>query len=108
MSFSYKIKEDFDHIFDEKANTFLALRKVQWGGKGDYKLDIRKWYVNSDGEEVVGKGVSFLTEEGPDELTKILVEQGYGDTKELMEVLSNRNEEVVEDEIYYDPKDVLL
>lgn len=125
MAFEYEIDKDFDHIVDEKGNSFIALRKIQWGGKGDYKLDLRKWYINSNGEETVGKGVSFLTEEGPHELTKTLVDNGYGHTNEILSGLYNRsdfeqclqglregkdivNESVDSDEDYYNPEDLLL
>lgn len=125
MAFEYEIDKDFDHIVDEKGNSFIALRKIQWGGKGDYKLDLRKWYINSNGEETVGKGVSFLTEEGPHELTKTLVDNGYGHTNEILSGLYNRsdfeqclqglregkdivNESVDNDEDYYNPEDLLL
>lgn len=121
MAFEYEIHDDFDHVFDEKGNTFLALRKITWGGKGEPKLDLRKWYINSNGEETVGKGVSFITEEGPHELTKILVEQGFGHTNEVLQGIYHREDfeeclenlrngveiEVDMDE-YYDPQDLLL
>lgn len=122
MAFEYEIEEGFDHVFDEKGNTFLALRKIQWGGKGDFKLDLRKWYINSNGEETVGKGISFLTEEGPHELTKVLVDNGFGHTGEILQGLYNREDfeqcldnlrngvEVTKNnsEDYYDPKEFLL
>lgn len=122
MAFEYEIEEGFDHVFDEKGNTFLALRKVQWGGKGDFKLDLRKWYINSNGEETVGKGVSFLTEEGPHELAKVLVDNGFGHTGEILQGIYHREdfEQCLENlrngvdimgdnnEDYYDPKEFLL
>lgn len=122
MAFEYEIEEGFDHVFDEKGNTFLALRKIQWGGKGDFKLDLRKWYINSNGEETVGKGVSFLTEEGPHELTKVLVDNGFGHTGEILQGIYHREdfEQCLEnlrngvdvmddnDDNYYDPKEFLL
>lgn len=91
MEIKYKVIDNVDHIFDEKGNTFLALRKISWNDR-EPKLDLRKWYVNSEGEETVGKGISFLTEDGPNELTRILVKEGYGDTNELMEYLSKRED----------------
>lgn len=122
MAFEYEIENGFDHVFDEKGNTFLALRKIQWGGKGDFKLDLRKWYINSNGEETVGKGVSFLTEEGPHELAKVLVDNGFGHTGEILQGIYHRDdfEQCLEnlrngidvmdnnDEDYYDPKEFLL
>ena len=86
MAFVYTMDPDFDYTIDEKGNTFIALRKVDWGNKGDYKLDLRKYYASESGE-TMAKGVSFLTEDGPHELTKVLVETGYGDDNELAEAI---------------------
>ena len=123
--FSYTIEDNFDKVFDEKGNSMLALRKIKWGDSDSVKLDLRKWYNGKDGE-TVGKGFSFLTEEGPHELAKILVENGYGYTKDIVNALKSRkdfkqvmenvasdidisNLEVEEDTTdYYDPKDILL
>ena len=124
-SFSYTVVEDFDKIFDEKGNAMLALRKIKWGDSDNVKLDLRKWYNTNDGE-TVGKGFSFLTDEGPHELTKVLVENGYGYTKDIVNALKTRkdfkqvienvapdidisNLEVEDDGVdYYDPKNILL
>lgn len=86
MAFVYTMDPDFDYTIDEKGNTFIALRKVDWNNKGEYKLDLRKYYASESGE-TMSKGVSFLTEDGPHELTKVLVETGYGDDNELAEAI---------------------
>ena len=86
MAFIYTTDPDFDYTIDEKGNTFIALRKIDWGNKGEYKLDLRKYYASESGE-TMAKGVSFLTEDGPHELTKVLVETGYGDDNELAEAI---------------------
>lgn len=122
--FSYKLC-DLDRIVDEKGSVFIALRKIAWGcGKDDdpedldipVKLDLRKYY-NTDQGERMDKGVSFLTEEGPNELTKVLLEEGYGNTAQCLSVLLKRsdiNDAVniitngeVEEEGYYDPRELL-
>ena len=123
--FSYTIEDNFDKVFDEKGNSMLALRKIKWGDSDSVKLDLRKWYNGKDGE-TVGKGFSFLTEEGPHELAKVLVENGYGYTKDIVNALKSRkdfkqvmenvasdidisNLEIEDDTTdYYDPKDILL
>lgn len=92
MAFDYKVNPDFDFIFDEKGNTFLALRKISWGEGSKEKLDIRKYYNSADGTETVGKGVSFITEEGPHELARVLVENEYGYTDELLNGMKNRKD----------------
>lgn len=92
---SYTIVDDYDKVFDEKGNTFLAMRKIAWGDNPDLekaKLDIRKWFINADGEETPGKGTAFLTEDGPDSLTKILLEEGYGHTKEILNSIKDRDD----------------
>lgn len=128
MAFDYKVNPDFDFIFDEKGNTFLALRKIAWSEGSQEKLDIRKYYNSADGKETVGKGVSFITDDGPHELTKILVENGYGYTDEIIEGIKNRKdfmtslvsilneeqtsqlelEDVDPNEEYFDPVESLL
>ena len=119
--FIYDVDPDFDFIVDEKGNTYIALRKVRWGKDENkpHKLEIRKWRTNSDGSERADKGTSFLTEQGPHELTRVLVEQGYGDTNEIAKLLLDRGDlsdnmsEAIQstnvDTIdYYDPKSCLL
>lgn len=121
--FSYRLEEGFDHIFDEKGNTFLALRKIYWGDNETPKLDIRKWYTTPSGGERMSKGVSFITEDGPNELTRVLLNCGYGNTEQVLESIKDREDfntsfaKVIKgtelelediDTGYYDPKEVLL
>lgn len=80
--FEYSTNPDFDYVIDEKGNTFIALRQIDWGNKGDYKLDLRKYYASNEGEKMA-KGLSFLTDDGPNELTKVLIETGYGNDDEI-------------------------
>lgn len=128
--FTYSVDPDFDYTVDEKGNTFIALRKIDWGNKGEYKLDIRKYYASEAGE-TMSKGLSFLTDEGPDELTRVLLETGYGDDEEIANTLLENRKGVVarimkkndesdipydwsthlEDEVdeddYYDPEELI-
>lgn len=123
MAFEYKVNPDFDFTFDEKGNTFLALRKLSWGEGKPEKIELRKWYNSADGTETPNKGFTFLTEEGPHELTKVLVEQGFGYTDDIINGIKDRDdfksslskilsgeeldelgiEKVDPDEEYYDP-----
>lgn len=91
-NFKYNIVDDYDKIFDDKGNTFLAMRKIQWGESDKTYLDLRKWYCNTDGQETPGKGFSFLTEEGPHELARVLVENGYGHTDDIIDSIKNRDD----------------
>ena len=80
-------------VFDEvSGNSFLALRKLRWNPKSPFRLDIRKWYTNAEGEEIAGKGVSFLTPEGPENLVQALIENGYCDTRKTLNGLKNRED----------------
>ena len=42
--FSYKVDENFNFVIEERANTFIALRKIAWGDSDKYNLDLRKYY----------------------------------------------------------------
>jgi len=119
----YSIVDEFDHTIDESGNQFIALRKIRWGDREKVSLDLRKYWMQAEGE-VLGKGVSFLTEEGPHELVDVMVREGYGHTKEVLRSLKDRedfqkslnivlgkesefyDEEVGEEEIY-DPSCLL-
>ena len=119
--FVYDIDDSFDYIIDEGGNTSINVRKISWNGK-PYKLDIRR-YTYKDGEEKMMKGIS-LSDEASNELTKVLIDNGYGNTKYIINSLKNRddfkesllednnssdvnNNTDDEDEEYYDPKELL-
>lgn len=88
---SYEIVDGFDKIFDEKGNTFLALRRISWNGNTD-KYDLRRWRNNAQGDEMADKGFTFLTEEGPHELTKVLLDSGFGHTVEVINSIKDRDD----------------
>lgn len=88
--FKYEVDETFDYLVEEKGNQAIFFRRVSWGGR-DAKPEIRKWYVDGT-SETPGKGVTFMTEEGPDELIKIMTEVGYGKTEEILENISKRDD----------------
>ena len=116
--FTMDILEGFDYIIEESGNSSLNLRKVSWNGR-EHKLDLRKWNYQ-DGQERAMKGVT-LSDEGADELSAVLVEQGYGNTKRLLKALTEREEydetmahlnDIEKDtddgsEEYYDPSELL-
>lgn len=89
---------DLDVTFDEKGSTFLALRKIQWCKEGETpdetlsRLELRKWRVQSDGSERPDRGFAFLTPEGPHELARILVSEGFGNTKDILNELRVRED----------------
>lgn len=79
----------------EGTGNYIALRKVRWNPNAEFKYDIRKYFVKSDGTEVAGKGFSFMSEEGPDTLTEVMVGNGFGNTDSLVNLLMGRGEEFV-------------
>ena len=96
MAIEYTIKDGYDHVLEEKGNTYISLRKMCWCGADEAeekegKLDIRKYYTGKDGNEVVGKGVS-LTEEGANELVQVLTKTEYGNTKTIINNIKNRED----------------
>lgn len=117
--FTMDIIPGFDFIIEEGQNTSLNLRKVSWNGR-DAKLDLRKWSYQEDGSERAMKGVT-LSDEGADELTCVLTEQGYGNTKRIIKAIQAREdyesamntlndpEDENDDgsEEYYDPSELL-
>ena len=115
--FSYEAQEGFDFIIEESGNNSINLRKISWNGR-PYKLDLRK-YSYKDGKESMLKGIS-ISDEGANELTGVLIENGYGDTKRIIKALRTREnftEEMLEpdyvfeddneSEEFYDPKQLL-
>lgn len=88
--FTYKIHDDYDYIIEESGNTFVALRKLTWGNAENPKLDLRRYYNTDEGERV-HKGVS-ITDDGADELVKVLCDTGYGDTEEIIRGIKDRED----------------
>ena len=89
--------------------------------KSKGKLEIRKWMLEKDGTERANKGIVFMTEEGPHQLTEIMVKNNYGDTKEILKSVLTRDnfkDSVVNlyseddsdeaDGNYFDMRDMLL
>ena len=62
MEFNLEIDPSINEIVDESGNTFIALRRLRWNSNSPFKLDLRKWFVSSTGEETAGKGLSFIIE----------------------------------------------
>lgn len=91
-AFKFEVDPNFDFILEERANTYIALRKIKWGDSTESKLDIRKYVATEDGERMM-KGCSF-TDEGAHELTKVMLEQGYGKDKEIFDAIINNRPEI--------------
>lgn len=91
MNIKFNINEDLNEIFEEKGNTYSAIRKVSWGEKEKEYIDIRKWYAGEDGD-TPGKGFCFSTEDGPDELVNVMLKKGFGETEEVLESIKDRED----------------
>lgn len=122
----YFVHDEVDYIFEEKGNGFSAFRKLQWAKDGEEsnidkaKYELRRWYVDKEGEEVPGKGFTFSTDAGPSAMVELLVEKGFGNTKELLNILKSRddfrdsvesldsNYEEDSDGQYFDAREMLL
>ena len=90
--FSYEIDPNYDFVLEERGNTYTAARKIRWGDRDHFSLDIRKWYATEDGERMA-KGCSLMSDEGAHELARALISTGYGNNKEIAsEICTNRPE----------------
>ena len=96
--FKYSIR-GLNRIVEERGQQFLRLSRIAWNASDEddvdedkIKLDLRKYRTDADGREIMGKGVSFMTEEGPHELVHIMIEEGYGNTEKCISLLKNRND----------------
>ena len=93
----YHVFKDYDIPFDEKGTTCGTVRLVQWikeGSEPDQskaKIELRKIYT-SGSEEKIGKGYTFSTPEGPGELAVGLIKAGFGDTKEILKAVRERDD----------------
>jgi hypothetical protein len=121
---TFDIKKDgINELIDERNNSTIMLREVSWGGRENYKLELRRWIVGEDGDKPL-KGVSFLTDDGPDNLVHAMAKVGFGNTTTILNILKKRenfdeslvraigktkvnearNSEIeISDEDYYDP-----
>ena len=86
-------ENDVNEIIEavQGGSAYIALRKVRWNPNSDFKYDLRRYFMKGDGTEMTGKGIS-LTDEGMENLTATLVEEGFGDTEILVSSLNKRED----------------
>ena len=95
--FKYSFR-GINRIVEEKGNQFIRFAQIAWKGEdeecepNEIKYDLRKYTTDSDGKERMLKGVSFLSEEGPTELTHILLEEGFGKTENVIDIIKTRQD----------------
>lgn len=92
----YKVGK-IDECFDEKGNSSLMMRHIAWEKRdekefGEEGLELRKFYITSDGKETPGKGFRFLTEDGPHKLVSTMLDHGFGKTQEVIKIISQRED----------------
>lgn len=93
----YHVFKDYNIPFDEKGTTCGVVRLIQWVKNTDLpdeskaKVEIRKIYT-SGAEEKLGKGYTFSTPEGPGELAVGLIRAGFGETKEILKAVRERDD----------------
>lgn len=89
--------EESKWIIEEHQNQMKVLQVGMWAKPDEpidpfrCKYETRTVYIGKDGNEIMGKGCSF-SEEGINELTRVLVEQGKGNTKDLLTSMSERTD----------------
>lgn len=95
--FKYSFR-GINRVVEEKGNQFIRFAQIAWAGKDEevdpskIKYDLRRYFVDSDGAEKMGKGVTFLSDNGPTEFTHILVEEGFGDTTKILNSIKTRED----------------
>lgn len=110
----YKVFKDYG-VVDEKGSMYISARNIAWYNASTSKeepdeskarFEIRKWKVTEDGKDLAQKGVTFLTEDGPHELTHTLVNNGFGKTKDILLSLKTRDDFKDAVEHMYDGDDI--
>ena len=95
VDFRYEIDKNFDYTIEEKGNTFIALRKIKWGDRDEFRLDLRKYISTEEGERM-GKGLSFITDEGPSELINVLLDNNYGDPDIIGNTIVKKRKDILD------------
>lgn len=92
-NFTYEVDPNFaDRIIEERGNTYIALRKIKWGSQKDFKLDIRKYIATAEGSQM-RKGCT-ITDEGANELSRALLEVGYGKAEDISSVIVEQRKDI--------------
>lgn len=87
----FKVHSDFDELIDERGNTAICFRMVDWNGRPAKRPEVRKWRLSETGESP-DKGITFLTDDGPKNLANAIIRKGFGETKEYLETLNERED----------------
>ena len=108
----YYLHDDIDTVIDEKGDSFIAFRKVQWARSRETekdpskaKYELRRWKVTPEGE-VPNKGLTFMTEQGPHNCVIGLIENGFGNTKQILLKVKERKDFKEAVETLYDDSEI--
>lgn len=124
----FHLFEDKRFILEENNNQMKVLQFGKWGNKDEEpdekscKWECRVIYNKPDGTEQAGKGCAF-SEDGINELARVLVCEGKGNTRDLLNGMKDRkdfmpslksvlgNESDIDlsdiDDEFFDPNDIL-
>ena len=95
--FKYSFR-GINRIVEEKGNQFIRFAQIAWVGDDEevepskIKYDLRKYTTDAEGKEKMLKGVSFLTDDGPSELTHVLIDEGFGNTTKILDGIKQRKD----------------
>ena len=95
--FKYSFR-GINRIIEEKGNQFIRFAQIAWVGEDEevdaskIKYDLRKYTTDAEGKEKMLKGVSFLTDDGPSELTHVLIDEGFGNTAKILDGIKVRKD----------------
>lgn len=95
--FKYSFR-GINRIIEEKGNQFIRFAQIAWVGEDEevdaskIKYDLRKYTTDAEGKEKMLKGVSFLTDDGPSELTHVLIDEGFGNTTKILDGIKVRKD----------------
>lgn len=89
ITFDVLEEDPLENVFDNKDNSYLAIRRVSWN-KSHPKLEIRRWYLDEEDNETPSKGITFMTKEGPHQLTHLLLKLGFGDNDVIEAIMADR------------------
>lgn len=74
-----------------RGNSYIGIRKIRWTPDADFKIDLRRYVTRVDGDEYPSKGIS-MDDDVADKVTEGMVDLGYGNTGNILNSLSNRDD----------------
>ena len=98
--FNYETDENKEsYIIEEKGNSYTQLAYERWNEDSQFRLALRKFYSSAKGE-TAGKGVTFMTEEGPSELINALLKEGYGNPDDIANICVQNRPDIIGSIVY--------